>query len=108
MNVQSMPVELQATGVRFFSQNDEEAFFNWLKGLPFVEHFEGRGRTLYIKVNSLAVEEDGLRELLALFHRYKVELAQLAVFDRDEFADWFRNADAYWFKDVFGKTAAGH
>ena len=102
MNAQPMTVELQATGVRFYSQGDEGAFFSWLKRLPFVDHFEGCGLTLYIKVNSSAVDEDGLRELLALFRRYGVELAQLVVFDRDEFADWFRRADAYWHKDIFG------
>ena len=106
--MQLMPVELQATGVRFFSQGDEGAFFGWLKSLPFVEHFEGRGLTLHINVNSSAVDEDGLRELLALFRRYNVELAQLAAFDRDEFADWFRSAETYWHKDIFGKPAAGH
>jgi len=27
-----------------------------------------------------------------------VGLRQLASFDRDEFADWFRNEPAYWYK----------
>lgn len=102
MSTQQMPVELQATGVRFFSQGDEAAFFGWLKSLQFVEHVEGSGRTVYIKINSPAVDEDGLRELLALFRRYGVELAQLVAFDREEFAEWFRRADAYWHKDIFG------
>lgn len=108
MNPQPDDIELEATGVRFFSQGDEGAFFNWLRSLPFIKHFEGRGLTLYISVNSLAVDEDGLRELLALFRRYNIELAQLAVFDRDEFADWFRSVEAYWYKDIFGKPAASH
>jgi hypothetical protein len=98
----SPSVELQATGVRFYSQGDEAAFFGWLSKLPFVERYEGRGLTLYISVNAMAVDEDGLRELLALFRRYGVELKQLAVFDRDEFADWFRSEHAYWHKGVFG------
>ena len=102
MSTQHVPVELQATGVRFFSQGDETAFFGWLKTLPFVEHIEGRGRTLHIKINSAAVDEDGLRELLSLFRRYGVDLAQLVAFDREEFAEWFRRADAYWHKDIFG------
>lgn len=97
-------VELQATGVRFFSQGDETAFFGWVKSLPFVEHIEGRGRSLYIKIDSPAVNEDGLRELLALFHRYGVDLAQLVAFDREEFAEWFRRSDAYWHKDIFGES----
>ena len=68
-------VELQATGVRFFSQGDETALFAWLDKLPFVERYEGRGPTLYISVDPTAVDEDGLREMLALFRRYGIRLA---------------------------------
>jgi hypothetical protein len=99
---QSTTVELQATEVVFFSQGDETAFFSWLESLPFVEQIEGRGRTLFIKINSTAIDEDGLRELLALFRRYGVNMAQLVAFDREEFAEWFRHPDAYWHNDVFG------
>lgn len=102
MSAQQTSVELQATGVRFFSQGDEAAFFGWFKTLPFIESTEGHGRTVYIKINSSAVDEDGLRELLALFRRYGVDLAQLVAFDREEFAEWFRRTDAYWHKDIFG------
>jgi hypothetical protein len=95
-------IELQATGVRFFSQGDESAFFNWLKGMPAVKHVEGRHRTLHITVDPSAVDENGLRDFLALFRRYAVDMRQLAVFNRDEFADWFRNDQAYWHESVFG------
>jgi hypothetical protein len=95
MNTASTTVTLEATGVRFFSQGDESAFFAWLNKLPFVDRCEGRGRTLYIHVNYAAVDEDGLREMLALFRRYGVGLRQLALFDREEFADWYRNKQAY-------------
>ena len=95
-------VELRATDVRFFSHGDESAFFGWLNGMPFVEHYEGHGRTLHIMVNPAAVDENGLREILALFRRYGVGLKQLAVFDKDEFADWFRDERAYWHTEVFG------
>lgn len=102
MSAQQTHVELQATGVRFFSQGDEAAFFGWLKTLPSIVHIEGHGRTLYIKMDSSAIDEDGLRELLALFRRYGIDLAQLVVFDREDFAEWFRRSDAYWYKDIFG------
>jgi hypothetical protein len=94
-------VELQATGIRFFSHYDEKAFFEWLDKLSFVESYQGRLRTLYILINSPAVDEEGLRELLSLFRRYEIELTQLAVFDREEFADWFRDERAYWYKEIF-------
>jgi len=95
-------VELEATGVRFFSQGDEGAFFGWLDKLPCVVQYEGRNQTLYISVKVVAVDEDDLREILALFRRYGVGLRQLANLDRDEFADWFHNEQAYWYKEVFG------
>ena len=102
MSGSSALVELQATGVRFFSQGDEAAFFGWLGKLDCVERYEGRGLTLFISINAEAVDETGLRELLALFRRYGVGLRQLAAFDRSEFADWFRSTQAYWHKEVFG------
>ena len=94
-------VELQATDVRFFSQCDEAAFFEWIKKLSFIQKIEGRGRTLYLLVNRAAIDEDALRELLALFHRFEIDLRQLAVFDREEFVEWFRNKNAYWHSEIF-------
>lgn len=101
MNTKSRVVQLEATGVRFFSRCDEDAFFAWLNKLPFIERWEGRGRTIYIAVDYEAVDEDGLREILSLFRRYEVDLRQLAFLDRKEFSDWFHNKKAYWYKDIF-------
>lgn len=97
-------IELEATGVRFFSEYDESAFFDWLNKLECVQNYEGRGRALYITVNSEAVNEDALREFLALFRRYGIAMRQLIAFDRDEFADWFHEEQAYWYSEVFGQT----
>ncbi len=94
-------VELEATGVRFFSEYDESAFFEWLNKLACVQKYEGRGKTLYISINSDAVDEDALREFLALFHRYGVAMGQLVAFDRQEFAEWFHEKRAYWYSEVF-------
>jgi hypothetical protein len=95
-------IELEATAVQFFSAHDESGFFEWLKKLTCVKRSEGRGRTIYLSVELASVDEDALRELLALFRRYAVDMRQLAKLDRDEFADWFRDPNAYWFKQVFG------
>jgi hypothetical protein len=102
MNTPSTMVELEAVGIRFYSQFDESAFFEWLNKLSFVTKYEGRRHILYITINSAAIDEDGLRETLALFRRYGVGLRQLSIFDREEFADWFRNKNGYWFKEIFG------
>jgi hypothetical protein len=102
METSSKKVELEATDVRFLSPGDERAFFGWLDKLSCVDLYEGRGRTLTILVNSAAVDEDNLRELLALFRRYGIGLRQLVSFDRHEFGDWFHNGKAYWYQEIFG------
>jgi hypothetical protein len=99
-------VELEATSVKYFAPGDERAFFAWLDQIPCVKRYAGRGHTLYISVDAAAVDQDGLRELLALFFRYGIELGQLAALDRNELTDWFRDKKAYWYKEVFGKPPA--
>lgn len=100
-------IELEATDIRFFSELDEVAFFDWLGKLSCIQKNEGRGNKLYITVNSAIVDEDDLRELLALFHRYGIAMRQLEVFNRPEFAEWFHNKEAYWYITVFDPISSG-
>lgn len=95
-------IELEACRVRFFSHCDEEAFFGWLDKLLCVENYVGRGDVLIISIAKSAVDEDALRELLALFRRYNLDMKQMRVFDCSEFAEWFRDPRGYWFGSVFG------
>lgn len=95
-------IGLEATNVRFFSTHDESAFFEWLDKIKCVQKYEGRGSTLHITVNTVAVDEEALRELLALFHRYGIAMQQLITFDRPEFTRWFRDTRAYWYSSIFG------
>lgn len=97
-------IELEACRVLFFSPNDERAFFNWLSAISCVTTYAGRGDCICFNIDTTLVDEDALRELLALFHRYGVEMAQLYVLDRPEFAEWFRDSRAYWFGAVFGNS----
>ena len=96
---------LLAKRVWYFSENDEAAFFEWLDKLPCVEKYEGRSDELKIYVNAAAADAGSVYELLALFRRYEIDMRQLRVFDREEFASWFRNRRAYWFKDIFEEEA---
>ncbi len=94
-------VELEVTAVRFFSEFDESAFFEWLDKLACVQKYTGRGKSLYITINSDAVDEDALREFLSLFRRYGIAMQQLVIFDRQEFAEWLHDKRAYWYTEVF-------
>jgi hypothetical protein len=97
----STTVELNARAPRFFSTLDERGFFEWLGKLACVAELEGKGDTLYIRIFKSKVDEPALRELLALFHRYGVNMKQLIAFDNADFAGWFRKRTAYWYDGVF-------
>ncbi|HEY9142010.1 MAG TPA: hypothetical protein VIN93_14025 [Bryobacteraceae bacterium] len=94
-------VELKAQVACFFSQLDEDAFFEWLKKLPCVLNVEGKGDTLFIRVLKSRVDEYALRDLLALFQRYRIDMKQLSTFDKRGFSNWFHNKNAYWYESVF-------
>ncbi|OLL27791.1 hypothetical protein BTH42_31705 [Burkholderia sp. SRS-W-2-2016] len=94
-------IVLSAKRVRYYSECDETAFFEWLDKLSSVKRYEGELDVLSIYVDETKVDESALRELLALFQRFAVEMEQLRVFDRQEFAPWFRDPRAYWHAVVF-------
>jgi hypothetical protein len=90
-------------GVHFYHPNDERAFFEWLSRIPCVKGYYGEG------VDGLVVRlrrrpgKDDLRQLLALWYRYGVNMRQLAKFETAENRSWFRNPRGYWYRGVFGK-----
>lgn len=94
-------IEMKVESVTFFSEADEKMFFSWLDGLPFVRRYEGRGRALHIFVYAEKMNEEALRELIALFYRHDLNMRQLRIFDRPEFNQWFHNKRAYWYESVF-------
>jgi hypothetical protein len=94
-------VVLIAERVWYYSENDEAAFFAWLDKLACVDKYKGELDVLSIYVNVARVDAGSVYELLSLFRRYGVDMKQLRVFDRDEFAHWFRSPKSHWFKEVF-------
>jgi hypothetical protein len=96
-------VELRAENVIYYSQNDEAAFFEWLAKMPCVIKVDGRGHMLFVRVNPVLVDQYNLRDLLALFHRYKIDMKQLVALDRPEFSSWFHDKEKYWYAEVFGE-----
>ena len=94
-------VVLIARRVVFKSMTDEALFFEWLDRIPCVSRSEGKGRSLGIEVDSRSINEPALRDLLALFDRYRIDKKQLIAFDCKEFSKWFRDERSYWFASVF-------
>ncbi len=89
--------------VKFYSSYDEDAFFEWIKKIPSIKKIDGRLNELYLYFDSADIPRQDLREILALFHRYNVDMKQLSVFLNEKSKEWFsENKNAYWHKKVFG------
>jgi hypothetical protein len=84
------------------SQRDEAAFFYWLKRIPGVFAVTGSVRTLTVRIEGRRLSDEALREFLALFRRYRIEMRQLARFETTANRRWFRKRSAYWYRGVFG------
>jgi hypothetical protein len=98
-------VTLLANAVRFLSPGDEKAFFDWLSEIPDVDCVTGFGESIRIQMKTDFPEDDSLRELVALFHRFGVDSQQLAIFASDKNRIWFCRESAFWFQNVFGTRA---
>ncbi|MBJ3786494.1 hypothetical protein [Devosia sediminis] len=90
-------------GPTYFSQNDETAMFGWLGRITIVRDVTGEGRDLIIRLKR-APTDNQLRDLLALFFRYKMDMTPLAVLRTAKNESWFSDHDSYWFDGVFGQT----
>lgn len=90
--------------VTFYSDQDEAAFFEWLKRISCIKEFRGEGYELYLHIARKKISDANLRELLAIFERYKIDMKQLALFLNDRNSAWFKgNTHAFWHRKVFGK-----
>jgi hypothetical protein len=95
-----MKRELVVTLARFFSPRDEASFFRWLQSVPCIGDIRGAGSDLHIELEQTP-DDDDLRELIALFHRYHLDLTRLATFSTDANRRWLRDENAYWFERMF-------
>lgn len=100
-------IKLVCEKVVFYSDFDEDAFFEWLKKISCVSNVEGFGEELYIDINKDEFTEMNLREILALFYRYNVDMKQLSSFLDKSNKEWFfDNEEAFWHKKVFQSEKA--
>ncbi|WNE40698.1 MAG: hypothetical protein mread185_000155 [Mycoplasmataceae bacterium] len=88
--------------VIFHSQLDDDMFFEWIKRIRCISEIKGKGDELYLYVEKDKVNEKYLREILALFYRYNIDMKQLQVFLNEKNKPWFfDNKEAFWNKKVF-------
>ena len=96
-------IKLVCKSVWYYSKIDEEYFFDWLDRIKSIEKIQGAGDELYLYVKK-KMPDDDLRELLALFYRYKLDMSQLKQLLNKDNKDWFfGKPKGYWHRRVFGK-----
>lgn len=91
---------LKCKGVMFYSQGDERSFFEFAESIKGVRKVEGVGDEIRIHVLA-RLSDRSLRDLLALFRRYEIEMGQLRQFLTVRNRKWFGDAGKFWFKGVF-------
>jgi hypothetical protein len=101
-------ITVTCKSVWYYSALDEERFFEWIKKIPSIKKYDGKHDELYLHFESNNIADDDLRELLALFYRYKIKnMHQLKLFLNDHNRAWFHgNEKAFWHKKVFGSVGA--
>ena len=93
---------LTAARVRFYSENDELAFFEWLDKIECIQSYNGQSDILHITIVNNGIDDISLREIIAIFYRYGIDMKQLVKFKNKENREWFCDSHKYWFKRVFG------
>ena len=95
------------TGVRYYHQADERAFFEWLARIPCVKNYEwGEGSYGLVVQLKRRPGQDDLRQLLALLYRYGADMRQLAKFETAKNRGWYRDPKKFWHKAVFAGSSA--
>jgi len=89
--------------VKYYSRKDEDTFFEWIKKIDCIDSLKGVGTKLHLQISCNNVHDHDLRDLLALFYRYKIDMKQLQRFLNKNNEQWFySNKKSYWHKRVFG------
>ncbi len=86
----------------FFSQLDEQSFFERIDQIKCIKSWEGISDNIVLHIKTKSISDNCLRELISLFHRYKIEMSQLSCFLTEKNKNWFLdNKKSYWHKQVF-------
>jgi hypothetical protein len=100
MSDRNESLTLYADSIRFFSKLDEYAFADWLRTIPGFVGMNLVGTALEIEF-ALPAGDDCVREIIALFYRYKIDMRQLAQLENAANSKWMRSKNYYWATQVF-------
>ncbi len=61
------------TPLKFYTHDDEDLFFAWIKKVKCIESIKGIGKELYAIIDSKTISDNDLDNLVGLFKRYKLK-----------------------------------
>lgn len=88
-NKYEQKIILICTPLRFYTQNDENLCFGWIKKISCIEKIEGIGRELRLHISSPSISNNDLLDLMGLFDRYRFDANQLKIFMNENNKEWF-------------------
>lgn len=92
---------LDCKKIKFLSPQDEVNFFSWAENLCCINQVYGEGFSIIIETKD-TVDDNCLRELIAVFYRYNIKMTQLKVFLNKDNKFWFySNTKSCWHRKVF-------
>lgn len=65
--------------VKFYSREDEDLFFEWIKQIPCIRHVSGERDVMYLHMTHKKTTKHELKTLVALFRRYNINLKVLDI-----------------------------
>jgi len=88
-------------GPTFYSRNDEDHFFGWLKSIPAIKKVTGEGRGLELMIER-PIDKESLRDLIALMMRYRVDCRPLRTLCDEQKDEYFRDKRRDWHSAIYG------
>ncbi|HEV2916638.1 MAG TPA: hypothetical protein VGW78_02725 [Candidatus Babeliales bacterium] len=82
---------LICTPLRFYTNIDEDLFFQWLDAISCIQEIKGIARELHLYITSDSILNEDLLNLIGLFERYKFDKQQLLVFKNKQNREWFND-----------------
>ncbi|MCW2314683.1 hypothetical protein [Rhodoblastus acidophilus] len=92
----SNPDNIVVKEPRFFSSLDETAFFEWLQRIPGITSIIGSSAGLSADIEKTSFDDNSLRELIALYHRYDLDFNDIEVLVTQGNKDWVYDPETYW------------
>jgi|JI102314DRNA_FD_contig_31_3642703_length_3484_multi_4_in_0_out_0_3 hypothetical protein len=94
-------MKINASPLDYYSQYDEDSYFERLGRIPSVVSYRGVGHQLEIEFDEKKVNAEDCRELIALFCRYRNSLAPLRQLAKIPGNEWINNKQGFWYGEMF-------